>query len=80
MKKGTLVVWADDADADVRKKGGPGPFVVEWEKVVSSVVDVLVKRPEVSRDRIALVGWSFCGLSVVRAAAYERRIAALVAD
>ena len=56
------------------------PFVVEWEKVVGSVVDVLVKRPEVSRDRIALVGWSFCGLSVVRAAAYERRIAALVAD
>jgi len=56
------------------------PFVVEWEKVVSSVVDVLVKRPEVSRDQIALVGWSFCGLSVVRAAAYERRIAALVAD
>ncbi len=56
------------------------PFTVEWEHVVSSVIDVLVRRPGVSRGRIALMGWSFCGLSVVRAAAYERRIAALVAD
>jgi dienelactone hydrolase len=56
------------------------PFTVEWEHVVGSVLDVLVRRPDVSRDRIALMGWSFCGLSVVRAAAYERRIAALVAD
>ena len=56
------------------------PFTVEWEHVVSSVIDVLIRRPDVSRDRIALMGWSFCGLSVVRAAAYERRIAALVAD
>jgi hypothetical protein len=56
------------------------PFVPDWERVVSPVVDVLSRRRDVDRRRIAIVGWSFCGDSVARAAAYEHRLAAVVLD
>lgn len=50
------------------------PFRYDWEKVVSSVVDFAVKRPEVDAERIAVIGYSMGGYLVPRALAFEKRI------
>jgi len=55
-------------------------FRPNWEHVVTPIVDWLVAQPDVDANRIAITGWSMCGESVVRAAAYEHRLAAVVAD
>jgi pimeloyl-ACP methyl ester carboxylesterase len=52
----------------------------DWETVVRSVIDYALTRPEVDGDRLALCGWSFGGFLAPRAAAFEKRIAALIAD
>ena len=56
------------------------PFRPDWEAVITPVVDHLSARPDVDAAKIALTGWSFSGSLVVRAAAQERRVAAVVAD
>ncbi len=55
-------------------------FVPDWQRVITPVVDFLRGRRDVDRRRISLVGQSFGGLLVARAAVHERRLAALVAD
>lgn len=55
-------------------------FRPDWEKVVTPVVDYALTRPEIDPDRIALMGVSFGGYFAPRAAAYEHRIAACIAD
>lgn len=69
---------------------GPGQFAAvhraklyfrpDWEKVVTPVVDFALKRPDVDPRRIALHGISFGGYLAPRAVAFERRIAACIAD
>ncbi|MGW7362303.1 alpha/beta hydrolase family protein [Streptomyces sp. NPDC054841] len=54
-------------------------FTPTWEKVVTPLVDWLVARPDVDTDKIALTGLSMAGDLAPRAAAFEQRIAALVA-
>src|SRR6202012_168835 len=56
------------------------PFRPDWENVITPVVDYLLSRPDVDPDRIALTGWSMGGEMVSRAAAFEPRLAAVVAD
>jgi hypothetical protein len=56
------------------------PFRPDWENVITPVVDALVSRPAVDPARIALMGISQGGYWAPRAAAYEHRIAAVVAD
>ena len=61
------------------------PFRADWEKVVSSVIDfALSKRQgqelEVDPQKIALIGYSMGGYLAPRAAAFEDRIAACIAD
>ncbi len=56
------------------------PFRPDWEKVIAPVVDFLHGRPEVDPDRIALSGISQGGYWILRALAFERRIAAGIAD
>jgi pimeloyl-ACP methyl ester carboxylesterase len=56
------------------------PIRPDWENVVRPVIDFALKRPEIDPERIILVGWSFGGFLAPRAAAFEHRIAALVAD
>jgi pimeloyl-ACP methyl ester carboxylesterase len=55
-------------------------FRADWEHVVTPIVDALVQRKDVDANRIALRGISFGGLLAPRAAAFEKRIAALIAD
>lgn len=54
-------------------------FIVEWEKVVTPVVDHLSTLPEVDMSRLAFYGYSFGGWLATRAAAFEHRIQAVVA-
>ena len=56
------------------------PFRPDWETVVSPVVDFALTRPEVDPDRIALMGISFGGYLAPRAAAFEHRLAACIAN
>ncbi|HUO22592.1 MAG TPA: hypothetical protein VMU59_08770 [Caulobacteraceae bacterium] len=69
---------------------GPGQFASvhrqglhfrpDWEKVVTPVVDYLLTRKEVDPKKIALHGESFAGYLAPRAAAFEHRLAACIAD
>lgn len=56
------------------------PFRPNWETVVKPVVDYAVSRKEVDAKRIALMGISFGGYLVPRAAAFEKRIRACIAN
>jgi dienelactone hydrolase len=56
------------------------PFRPDWEKVITPIVDLLMKRSDVNPKQIALRGISFGGELTPRAAAFEHRIAALVTD
>lgn len=62
----------------IRKQGLP--FRHDWEKVVTPVVDYTLKRKDVDPKRIALIGLSMGGYLAPRAAAYEHRLSALVAN
>lgn len=56
------------------------PFRHDWEYVITPVVDFLLARPQVDPARIVLYGISQAGYWVPRALAFERRIAAGIAD
>ncbi|WP_134683651.1 alpha/beta hydrolase family protein [Brevibacillus migulae] len=56
------------------------PFRNEWEQVVTPVVDYLLTRTEVDPERIALMGISLGGYLAPRAAAFEHRLAACIAN
>ncbi|SFL16563.1 Alpha/beta hydrolase family protein [Paenibacillus sp. 1_12] len=56
------------------------PFRPDWEKVVTPVVDYACTRSEIDPQRIALMGISFGGYLAPRAAAYEQRLAACIAN
>jgi hypothetical protein len=55
-------------------------FRPDWEKVISPVIDYAISRSEVDPKRIAIQGISQGGYWVPRAAAFEKRIAAAIAD
>lgn len=55
-------------------------FRPDWEKVVTPVVDYAVSRKDVDPKKVGLWGISMGGYLTLRAAAFEHRIAALIAD
>ena len=55
-------------------------FRPDWEKVITPVVDYAVSRAGVDRKRIVIQGISQGGYWVPRAVAFEKRIAAAIAD
>ncbi len=55
-------------------------FRYDWEAVVTPVVDAALARSDVDGDRVALFGVSQAGYWVPRAAAFDHRLAAVVAD
>ena len=56
------------------------PFRPDWEKVVTPVVDFALTQRGVDPKRIALLGASMGGELAPRAAAFEPRLAALIAN
>lgn len=56
------------------------PFRHDWEAVITPVVDFLVARSDVDAAKVVLHGISQAGYWVPRAAAFEHRLAAIVAD
>jgi hypothetical protein len=56
------------------------PLRPDWERVISPLLDRATRFPGVDRARVALLGVGEGGYLVARAAAYERRLAAVVAD
>ena len=55
-------------------------FRPDWEKVIGPVIDFALKRAVVDPERIVLMGMSLGGLLAPRAAAFEPRLAAVVAN
>lgn len=92
----TSAMWAMGAAGALRRGyaalvfDGPGqngmlwlqevPFRHDWEAVITPVVDYLVGRPDVDKARIALSGVSQGGYWVLRALAFEKRVAAGIVD
>jgi alpha-beta hydrolase superfamily lysophospholipase len=56
------------------------PFRPDWEKVVKAAVDYALTRKEVDTKNIVLMGISFGGYLAPRAAAFEKRIKACIAN
>ena len=56
------------------------PFRPDWEAVLTPVLDAMLARPDVDRDRVAVIGVSQAGYWVPRAVAFEHRFVAAVAD
>lgn len=52
----------------------------DTEAPVSAVIDYVLSRPDVDPDRLALAGFSMGGYFAPRAAAFDKRIKALIAD
>ena len=55
-------------------------FRYDYEVPIGAVIDYAVSRPDVDPGRIAAIGYSMGGYFVPRAAAFDKRIAACVAD
>jgi alpha-beta hydrolase superfamily lysophospholipase len=55
-------------------------FRHDYEPVFGAILDFAVERPEVDKERIALSGRSFGGYLAPRAACFERRARAVIAD
>jgi dienelactone hydrolase len=62
----------------IREKGLK--FRPDWEKVITPVVDYVVKRSEVDPKRIAYLGISMGGYLAPRAAAFEPRLKVVIAN
>jgi hypothetical protein len=56
------------------------PFRHDWEAVLTPVIDGLVARPDVDASALTGYGISQGGYWITRAVAFERRLAAAVAD
>ena len=56
------------------------PFRHDWEHVVTPLVDLAHSRPDVDPARLALQGISLGGYLAPRAAAFEHRLAACIAN
>lgn len=56
------------------------PFRPDWEKVVTPIVNYIETLPNIDKNKIALMGISMGGYLAPRAAAFEPRIKALIAN
>ncbi|KAI0881992.1 2,6-dihydropseudooxynicotine hydrolase [Annulohypoxylon maeteangense] len=73
-----VITFEGPGQPTVRRYQGLG-FIPEWEDVVTPIVDYASSRPEVDAKKIGLWGLSFGGYLAPRAAAFEHRLAAVVA-
>ncbi|KAI0472538.1 alpha/beta-hydrolase [Xylariaceae sp. FL0804] len=73
-----VVTFEGPGQPSPRRYQGLG-FIPQWERVVTPVVDYALTRPEVDGGKIGLLGASFGGWLAPRAAAFEHRLAAVIA-
>ncbi|MFF8601372.1 alpha/beta hydrolase family protein [Streptomyces sp. NPDC015232] len=74
----TVLVFDGPGQPGARHRQGL-MFRPDWENVVTPVLDFAQTLPEVDADRIAVLGASMGGYLAPRAAAFDHRIAAVVA-
>jgi pimeloyl-ACP methyl ester carboxylesterase len=72
-----VVCYEGPGQQYVRRSQGHG-FILEWEKVVTPLLDHLQTIPCVDTTKVALIGYSLGGFLGARAAAFEHRLAALI--
>lgn len=80
LKRGYNCLLFDDPGQGRNLIRGNSYLRPDWENVVTHVIDYALTREEIDQKKIILAGWSFGGLLAPQAAAYEHRIAALIAD
>jgi pimeloyl-ACP methyl ester carboxylesterase len=73
-----VILYEGPGQASPRRYQNLG-FILEYEKVVTPIVDHLFTLPEVDTSAIALVGLSFGGLLAPRVSAFEPRLVATLA-
>ena len=73
-----VIVYEGPGQPTVRRYQDLG-FIPEWERVVTPIVSYLLTREDVDDSKIALMGYSFGGFLAPRAAAFEHRLAAVIA-
>lgn len=71
-----VVCFEGPGQVFTRRSQGIG-FILEWEKVVSPVLDHLETLSYIDMAKVGLLGYSLSGLLGARAAAFEHRLAAL---
>ncbi|KAK3938534.1 Alpha/Beta hydrolase protein [Diplogelasinospora grovesii] len=72
------ITYEGPGQPTVRRQQNLG-FIPNWEAVVTPVVDYALTRREVSPSQIGILGFSFGGYLAPRAAAFEHRLAAVLA-
>jgi pimeloyl-ACP methyl ester carboxylesterase len=75
-----LLLIAGPGQADTNRAYPDKPFVPDTERWISPWIDVALTRPGVDPERIALLGISYGGYFVLRAAAADPRVRAVVAN
>ncbi|KAL2842899.1 alpha/beta-hydrolase [Aspergillus pseudoustus] len=73
-----FITFEGPGQPSVRRNQNLG-FIVDWESVVTPVVDYAISQPGIDPKKLALFGYSFGGFLAVRAAAFEHRLAAVAA-
>ena len=75
-----VIHFAGPGQMDVFRKYPAACFEAQFEQVVKAVIDYFEIRPEINMAHLALMGISFGGYFATRAACYEPRIKALIAN
>ena len=73
-----VITYKGPGQLTVRRGQGLG-FIIEWEKIISPVLDHLATLPELDMARASSLGFSMRAWLAVRAAVFEPRIRAIIA-
>ncbi|KTC87097.1 alpha/beta hydrolase family protein [Legionella brunensis] len=75
-----IILMAGPGQMDTLRLNNRSYFKPDYEKPLSLVIDNFINRKEVDSNRLGLCGISFGGYFATRAACYEPRIKALIAN
>ncbi|KAF9584868.1 hypothetical protein BGW38_004875 [Lunasporangiospora selenospora] len=73
-----IITYEGPGQPTVRREQNIG-FIPDWEKAASPVIDYALTLSEVKPDSIALLGYSLGGYLATRVAAFDHRVAAVIA-